>query len=202
MKISSESLKTGPDEKAAEKANAPVKITYDKSRASIQSSEDVSWNPVIFEYAKRNEITVGQHLKQALEARLGGVLMLSPREIDIAARGNLDFKSQFLLTAFLRQPMGTMLTEGTPGESITGWNLRTSYNKGLKWLNEQAANDTPERRKAGTDKLDDIRLQLANLSLPLWPNEIKEGVKIELTKPEWMTWQQYTDACQKRLFAN
>lgn len=113
-----------------------------------------------------------------------GIQVLSPRELDIAARLKLDISQGTPLHEALMEH-GFVITEGPEGVKDHPCSLRLRYNKGLAYLTEGLAKTTEELQTAKRT-MERIRFLLTNAGSPAWPSELEHGFKPHLLKPDHM----------------
>lgn len=157
------------------------------------------------EYANKYNITLVPCMRHALDTRKTGKFVLTFREADIAARKVLPLDSQILISSMVFSPGGLncqgMICEGIPGTEGNAFELRNQFSKGYNFYKTGKYEKAPEvQRKAADQRMKSLKHWLAELGLPLWPEEIENGIATELLKPEFMTWHQYTEASQKKIF--
>lgn len=131
-------------------------------------------------------------LEQALNMRRQKLAVLTPREADTLARGNVPLNSDFMHKAL--QAMDGMISEGIPGEKDNAFVLRESYNRGIDFKRKFWHKIDTARKIAADEALATIVEKLAKAKLPLWPEELDNGIATELCKPEYMNWEQYRAA--------
>lgn len=153
-----------------------------------------AYDDAVFDWVLKINWTLGENLKSVLQARAEGKKVLTIREADIAARGQLDLNESFNLVG--PEYVGLFLTDGEdPGLKGTPWELRAAYNRGVKYKTDGRYNKAPQEKKDKADEAMQKYLKLLReMFLPAWPKEERLGFPVELTKPEWMTWAQFKQA--------
>lgn len=157
------------------------------------------------DYAAKYGIGLVPCMRHALDIRKSGKFVLTFREADIAARKQLPLGSPLLIASMVYSPGGLncqgLICEGIPGTDGNAFEFRNQFNKGHQFYETGKYNKAPQAQKEAADKrMTSLKAWLSELGLPLWPEEIKNGVATELLKPEYMTWHQYTEASQKKIF--
>lgn len=145
----------------------------------------------VIDYANSYGFRCVEGIKQAIKFRSSGEKVLSLREADSAERAKLDLSSSLIVDSFFL--LGTCIMEGSPGESNNIWMLRSQYNRGLAWMNKFKGTDmkTASEIEFAERAMRSILESANTLNLPFREAEIKLGVNIELTHPEWMTAQEF-----------
>lgn len=145
------------------------------------------------QYARDFGFKVVDTPEAAINLRLNGELALSLREADTVARMGISLDNEVFRFALLEKSLGTYVPEDDPGgEDI--WYLRHKYNQGLKWKKEVREWRSQHDQIAGDQQLSKIIQAMQDKRLPAWPEELEHGFPVELTKPEFMTWDQFTKA--------
>ncbi len=189
MKIESENLES--DKPVSECIKKTKNVTYDHKKAHIERPEDQDVYPYqSIRYVENYGFTIVPTLKKALVERANGKKSMTIREADICARGQISLDSEFL-KSFMFSEFGLFLSESDSYFKDNAWNLRVSYNKGLQWKGSKRLKESEEMIEKGDAKIERVVNELKEMGLPLWPKELIYGVPAELTKPEWMTWEQY-----------
>lgn len=166
---------------------------YRKGEVDITRLEDQTlYLPYGRRHAEKFGVKIVLNMEQALTLRHGGLAVVTIREADTLARWNVPLDSDFLHKAL--RAIGGMVVEGIPGEKDNAFFLRERYNKGIEFKRQHYHRVTVERQKAADDALLEIEKKLADMALPLWPEEQNNGILVELCKPEFMNWQQYREA--------
>jgi len=154
-----------------------------------------------FKYIEDNpDWIIAEHLKDALEKRLSSIKALSMREFDTCARNDIDLNG-IIGNALLSNGYGLAIIEGTAGlKDIFGcldpWKLRADFNRGLYWKKNKRDKQSKEKQEKGDSVLCEIIEKLKTMGIKLWDNELNNGIHVELTKPEFMTWDQYNKKLQ------
>lgn len=182
-------------------ATKEVKTVRDYSDLTLVDS---GYNDSVFEYIDNSIYSLAENLSEALKKRDAGERVLSLREADILARGNILILKLGMIDFLL---LGChIVCEGVPGDISSGWHLRYRYNAGLTWIKEVTrkrdifsdqgnTGDSliySDRAKSGLARITAIMNELKNLNIPLWDCEIEAGFDSFLLKPEFMTAASYT----------
>lgn len=193
-----EELKSSKELKKIEKLKKDeVKLYNKEDRRSFLRDEVKEYlNTIARDYA------LCHHLKQALSLRSKGQRVLTVREADIAARCKLRLYEGSALDVSLINPSFTFfLTEGVVGDKNNGWELRRSYNAGLKWfknVNSGKLKMIEGKILQARNRIDEIKSLLSAQGLNFWLDEVDGGFKDEFLRPEYMTFEQYERA-RKRI---
>lgn len=204
MKISQNELET----KKVSSVNHSAQPQFKKGEAdpSIIEPTDIYCREAL-DYAAGYGYSLAASMKAALQRRNVGQKVVTARESDIAARNKLDLSGEMIKFAFFE--MNCLLLEGTIGVKRSAWDLRREYNRGIAFKKTHYERSGTEKKEKADEAMRKILIELQELSLPAWPHEISEGFPVELTKPEFMTFEQYNaaknktviqDAGQKNLF--
>lgn len=202
------------DEKEKEKPN---KIPVIEPPTDHVTDKGCPYSDRIFEYLKTTDYVVAHDIRDAIERRKNGEKVLSLRELDILARGNIKLNGSCLMDSVLMDTDSSfMLCEGTPGSVYSGWHLRYRYNKGIEWIADatkrmdSASNKGLTResaRIAGTiekakGRIGEIKAALSELHIPPWPEEANYGFAPFLLKPEFMSAREYASIAGKKVEIN
>jgi hypothetical protein len=148
------------------------------------------------EYVARYGVEITINLEQALLLRSQGRFVVTLREADIAARCKVPLESEFIRKGLAA--IGGMFVEGIPGEKDNPYALRNHYNRGIKFKNSSDyAKSSIAKQERATAELKATLDKLAERHLPAWPEEVIEGFRTELCKPEFMDWHQYEQAASR-----
>lgn len=204
VKFSKDFLKTGksiePLEKIADKPAEPQGKVYD---VKYDETKGILTTPAIPGTAHEAAIThagkygfkVVNNLKEALIGRTNGEAVLSPREADTLARSDTKPILDFLQMAL--KDFGAFIVEGEPLMPANTWELRQRYNRGITWRNNERKRATVIQQEKGDARLIEIKQELANYRVPLYPHEEQNGIDRELCKPEYLTWEQFQTIQQR-----
>lgn len=166
---------------------------YRTTEANIQIIEPIEvFLPHGRKHAEKFGVKLVMTLEQALNMRRQKLAVLTPREADTLARGNVPLNSDFMHKAL--QAMDGMVSEGIPGEKDNAFVLRESYNRGINFKRMHYHKVDQDRQAKADAALAEIVEKLNRIKLPLWPEEVDNGVVTELCKPEYMNWEQYRAA--------
>lgn len=168
-----------------------VKIEHDPNKATL----DLPFGIPSGTYVERATQYIQQFgwdtvpfIKDAMEQRPAGKLVVTQREADILLRARANLNSPFL-TAVLRQP-GTLITEeGYRMEAV--YVLRARYNKGIEWFRTKGDQRDEAIKKKGDRRLYGLASALTSCGYPIHAEEVEAGFHPEFLKPEWLSWSQF-----------
>lgn len=200
MKINSSTLSNGRSN------DPPRQSSYNPAGATPPGASflpnDVSdpigiYLPCVQEAFSKYEITACTSMRQAMHLRtIDKMPALTYREMDVTLRRhekalNSDFfwSAMFLFAAHI--------DEGNCNVAANPYEIRARYNRGLLFMQTQYATVDVEKQKRAKELMLELERDLTTLELPLWPHEKEQGFATELTKPEWLTFTQYSDACKR-----
>lgn len=193
--VKTPTLPTPLDQRASQPDN--VKLSYNSSKATLWLEEDLKpYVGPIIPYIERYGFKVVRTLEEVLKSRHVGQKVMTLREADIATRAAMDLHDKALWEAM--NYFDSFLVEGTPGEPDSPWFLRKQYNRGIEFMRTEYTKAPPTQQARAMDRLTELRIQLAEFKLPLWPEEIEQGFAIDLLKPEYQTWGQYEQAIKRQ----
>lgn len=192
MKISSEQLSTG-NPQAASPPRTPHTAPFPAKEISLQNVEQESIYPKeASSWVKRQGFMIVPNMMEALRQRAEGKLVVTLREADIAFRSKINMTSPLFLEAIKDGVINEDIPRNNPNSV---YELRRLYNLGLKKIGDAKAKGVPAARlvKAETE-MQRILDKMSQKGVPAHPNEVTKGFAPELTKPEFMTFDQYTKA--------
>lgn len=166
-------------------------ILHDPNKATLDFPFGIPDGPFVqraAEYIQQFGWETVPFIKDAMEQRPTGKLVLTQREADIILRTRTKLNSP-LLTAALMQP-GTLITEeGYRMEAV--YVLRARYNKGIEWFRTKGNQCDEETRKKGDRRLYGLASALTSCGYPIHAEEVETGFHPEFLKPEWLGWGQF-----------
>lgn len=193
MKINQDNLESG--ELSTGKSELKFKYNQDKFTLNREEPKRVylSYGRL---HAEKHGWSLAGSVKEAIESRLNGKKILTFREADVLARKFADLNDSGFIALMIGPEFAGYVTEDNEGgEDI--WYLRHRYNKGLKWKKEVRPNKSEAEQIVGDQQLTKLITAMIDKGLPPWAEEIEDGFSTELTKPEYLTWDQYTKARKK-----
>lgn len=171
---------------------------YHKGEACVDLQDpEIIYHSLVLGAFSMHGIQSCRSLRDALKTREKRVRALTLREMDIACRSKMDVTSPFFWEGLWQ--FGAFITEGHVGHASNPFELRTQYNRGLAFRKtpKYLQGDIGIREKA-EQAIVKILDTLTALNIPPWDGEIEHGFPVEMTKPEFLTFEQY-DIASKRL---
>lgn len=149
--------------------------------------------PEVIAYVKKFDFRIVPTISEAMTLRAQGLRVMTAREADIAYRSKIQLDN----TCFLASILFGIITEGHPMKGETVYTLRAFYNRGVAYKKDgRYAKATPDEQARADQKMAEILAKLAEMQLPAHAEELINGFDVELTKPEFMTFDQYNRAAQ------
>lgn len=163
---------------------------------NLENQEEASiYLPYGREYAKRHNIQIALNFLESTRLRESGVMALTLRELDTAARGQMDLSNPLLRSCLLTNEYS--IVEGILGEKNSGYDLRALYNRMVKYKKEKWHTFNEQRKEDARKKMADVLTRLSRAGIPAWKEEIEHGFHADLCKPEFMTGEQYLRECKR-----
>lgn len=189
MKIQQGDLESG-------EVSTVKKITsYDKQKYNLERSEpEKAFQNYGQQLAEEHDFKIVSTVKEAVEGRMNSEKVITLREADTLARKGIKPEG-VVLAAMMSELGGYVLEDNEGGDDI--WFLRHRYNKGLEWKKNVRHLRGENDQIAGDNMIKGLIDSMMEKELPPWPEEYEHGFPIELTKPEYMTWDQYTKVRKK-----
>jgi hypothetical protein len=191
MKISSELLTKKKILEVAQKAEGRI----EELTGDIDTLRK-TYDPLIFEFHKNspvNDFHIVSNVFKALKMRISGTKALSIRELDIAARANLDLGSESSIFGLLMESSEFFLCEGVVGDPKSPWECRVRYNNGLKWFSDRGLvyNLCTDKIKPGANCTFDIEKEAVQFGRAVnIMREMYDALVVHALKP-WLSEESY-----------
>lgn len=187
---------------------------YRKEEVKLNNCEDRSvYLAYGRTYATKHGFELVPSMAAALQGRRTGKKVLSYREADIAARAKFPlsqvviFKAMVMLDSCFDEESMDLVDVGMLHEDVVGipaknkfvpetvYEMRRFYNRGVQVKKSgKYSSYSPEQKKVADECMKNTLDILNFCKLPAWPEEVTDGFALELTKPEYMTFDQYNAA--------
>lgn len=182
-------------------------VVLKASECDLETTESSSmYNKKVFDYVDRYKVSIAKNLLHAIHQRRQRLRYASLRELDICSRNKYNLASEFAWEALFH--FEAYFQEGHLNLKDNVWELRAQYNRcvhfyqrGENFKNSGGYVASTQKRKDECDKaiidtkakMDSILTLIEQIGLPAWPEEIKAGFPVEMTHPEFMTFEKYRE---------